>query len=138
MRCLALLVLLVVAACADTGASAPKEYAVPDRLLGYTYAGGTIRPIPRPASCATRHCSRHTDWRRFSRGQAESQVASTRPVSDTIVPVHVPPSIPSSFGTWIDPGRTDNELWRAAVAEADRLEAVQPCKGWQKRRERCA
>jgi hypothetical protein len=37
---------LVVAACADTGAPAPKEYAVPDRLLGYTYAGGTIRPIP--------------------------------------------------------------------------------------------
>jgi len=30
--------------------------------------------------------NRHTDWRRLSRGQAESQVASTRPVSDTIVP----------------------------------------------------
>ena len=40
-----MLVVLAVAACADTGAPAPKDYAVPDRLLGYTYAGGTIRPI---------------------------------------------------------------------------------------------
>jgi hypothetical protein len=23
-----------------------KEYAIPDQMLGYTYAGGTIRPIP--------------------------------------------------------------------------------------------
>jgi hypothetical protein len=46
MRRLALLVVLLVAACADAGAPAPKEYAVPDRLLGYTYSGGTIRPIP--------------------------------------------------------------------------------------------
>ena len=45
MRCLAVLVALAVAACADTGAPAPKEYAVPDRLLGYTYSGGAIRPI---------------------------------------------------------------------------------------------
>ena len=53
MRCLAVLVLLVVAACADTGANtgadrgapAPREYAVLDRLLGYTYSGGTYRPI---------------------------------------------------------------------------------------------
>jgi hypothetical protein len=37
--------MLAVAACADTGAQAPTEYAVPDRLLGYTYFGGTIRPI---------------------------------------------------------------------------------------------
>jgi hypothetical protein len=41
----ALLVVLLVAACADTGAPAPKDYAVRDRLLGYTYAAGTIRPI---------------------------------------------------------------------------------------------
>jgi hypothetical protein len=45
MRCLTVLAVLVVAACADTGASAPKEYAVPDRLLGYSYSGGTIRPL---------------------------------------------------------------------------------------------
>jgi hypothetical protein len=45
MRRLALLVVLAVAACADTGAPAPKEYAIPDRLLGYTYSGGVIRPI---------------------------------------------------------------------------------------------
>jgi hypothetical protein len=45
MPCLAVLVVLVVAACADAAAPAPKEYAVPDRLLGYTYSGGTIRPI---------------------------------------------------------------------------------------------
>ena len=45
MRCLAVLVVLVVATCADAAAPAPKEYAVPDRLLGYTYSGGTIRPI---------------------------------------------------------------------------------------------
>lgn len=45
MRCLTVLVVLLLAACADTGAPAPKEFAVPDRLLGYTYSGGTIRPI---------------------------------------------------------------------------------------------
>ena len=45
MRCLVMLIVLVLPACADTGASPPKEYAVPDRLLGYTYSGGTIRPI---------------------------------------------------------------------------------------------
>jgi hypothetical protein len=45
MRCLVVLVLVLVAACADTGAPAPREYAVPDRLLGYTYSGGTTRPI---------------------------------------------------------------------------------------------
>jgi hypothetical protein len=36
MRRVALLVVLLVAACADTGAPPPKEYAVPNRLLGYT------------------------------------------------------------------------------------------------------
>jgi hypothetical protein len=46
MRCLVVLVVLLATACADTGAQTPKEYAVPDRLLGYTYSGGTIRPIP--------------------------------------------------------------------------------------------
>jgi hypothetical protein len=46
MRRLALLVVLLATACADTGVPAPKEYAVPDRLLGYTHSGGTIRPIP--------------------------------------------------------------------------------------------
>ena len=45
MRCLAVLVVLLLAACADAGGLPPKEYAVPDRLLGYTYSGGTIRPI---------------------------------------------------------------------------------------------
>ena len=45
MRCLVMLVMLAVAACADTGAQAPTEYADPDRLLGYTYFGRTIRPI---------------------------------------------------------------------------------------------
>jgi len=61
MRCLAVIVLFAVAACADTvastglstgadtgadtGAPAPREYVVPDRLLGYTYSGGTYRPI---------------------------------------------------------------------------------------------
>jgi hypothetical protein len=44
MRCV-MLVVLLLAACADGGASPPREYAVPDRLLGYTYSGGTIRPI---------------------------------------------------------------------------------------------
>jgi hypothetical protein len=50
MRWSALLVVLLVAACADTGArepaSAQREFAVPDRMLGYTYSGGTYRPIP--------------------------------------------------------------------------------------------
>ena len=45
MRCLAVLVVLVVAACADAGQSAPREFAVPDRLLGYTYSGGSFKPI---------------------------------------------------------------------------------------------
>jgi hypothetical protein len=45
MRRLAFLIVLLVAACADAGQPAQREFAVPDRLLGYTYAGGTIRPI---------------------------------------------------------------------------------------------
>jgi hypothetical protein len=46
MRPLALLIVFLVAACADAGQSASREFAIPDRLLGYTYAGGTIKPIP--------------------------------------------------------------------------------------------
>ncbi|MPZ33610.1 MAG: hypothetical protein GEV13_21905 [Rhodospirillales bacterium] len=46
MRWSALLVVLLVAACADSGQPAQSEFASPDRLLGYTYAGGTIKPIP--------------------------------------------------------------------------------------------
>ena len=46
MRWSTVLIVLLVAACADTGAPPPKEHAVPDRLLGYTYAGGTLRPLP--------------------------------------------------------------------------------------------
>jgi len=39
--------MLLVAACADAGQQpAQREFAIPDRLLGYTYAGGTIKPIP--------------------------------------------------------------------------------------------
>jgi hypothetical protein len=45
MRHLSLLIVLLVAACADAGQPAQREIAVPDRLLGYTYSGGTIRPI---------------------------------------------------------------------------------------------
>jgi hypothetical protein len=45
MRWPALLVVLLVAACADTNPPAQREFAGPDRLLGYTYAGGTITPI---------------------------------------------------------------------------------------------
>ena len=45
MRCLVMIVVLGVAACADTGQPVQREFAIPDRLLGYTYSGGTIRPI---------------------------------------------------------------------------------------------
>jgi hypothetical protein len=31
-----------------------KEYAIPDRMLAYTYAGGTIRPIPHTATGVVR------------------------------------------------------------------------------------
>jgi hypothetical protein len=57
MRYLAVLVVLLVASCADTGQPAPKEYAVPDRLLGYTYSGGTIRPIPNTQTGIVRSSS---------------------------------------------------------------------------------
>jgi len=49
MRWSALLVVLVVAACADTGTREPasqREFAIPDRMLGYTYSGGSYKPIP--------------------------------------------------------------------------------------------
>ena len=46
MRWSALLVVLLVAACADTSPPAQRQIAVPDRMLGYTYSGGTITPIP--------------------------------------------------------------------------------------------
>lgn len=45
MRWSVLLVLLAVAACADSGQSAQRQFAVPDWMLGYTYSGGTTRPI---------------------------------------------------------------------------------------------
>lgn len=45
MRWPALLVVLLVAACAESGQPAHREFAVPDRVLGYTYSGGTTRPI---------------------------------------------------------------------------------------------
>jgi len=47
MRPLMLLVVLATAACADPGSTPPaqRDIAVPDRLLGYTYAGGSYKPI---------------------------------------------------------------------------------------------
>jgi hypothetical protein len=45
MRWSALLVVLLVAACADTGQPAQREFAVPDQMLSYTYSGATTRPI---------------------------------------------------------------------------------------------
>jgi hypothetical protein len=44
----ALLGLLLVAACASDAPpeARPKTYAISDRTLGYSYAGGTIKPIP--------------------------------------------------------------------------------------------
>lgn len=46
MRWSALLVVLLVAACADTSQPAERQFAVPDWMLGYTYSGGSIKPIP--------------------------------------------------------------------------------------------
>ena len=48
----ALLAVLLVAACASDGPSdaRPKSYAISDRTLGYSYAGGTIRPIPNTST----------------------------------------------------------------------------------------
>ena len=45
MRWSALLVVLLVAACAESSQPAQRQFAVPDRMLGYTYSGGTIKPI---------------------------------------------------------------------------------------------
>ena len=45
MRWPALLVVLLVAACAESSQPAQREFAVPDRMLGYTYSGGTTRPV---------------------------------------------------------------------------------------------
>jgi hypothetical protein len=45
MRWSVLLVVLVVAACSESGQPAQRQFAVPDRMLGYTYSGGTTRPI---------------------------------------------------------------------------------------------
>ena len=45
MRWPALLVVLLVAACAESSQPAQREFAVPDRMLGYTYSGGTTRPL---------------------------------------------------------------------------------------------
>ena len=46
MRTLTLLVMLLAAACTDAGPQAQREIAIPDFMLGYTYSGGTIKPIP--------------------------------------------------------------------------------------------
>ena len=48
MRYRALLAILLLSACAqnDAPATAKRDYAISDRTLGYSYAGGTIRPIP--------------------------------------------------------------------------------------------
>lgn len=47
MRLLTLLGVLLIAGCADPGqtSSAQREIAVPDRMLGNTYSGGTYKPI---------------------------------------------------------------------------------------------
>ncbi|MBY0319610.1 MAG: hypothetical protein K2X72_12875 [Reyranella sp.] len=45
MRWSVLLVVLLLAACAESNQPAQREFAVPDRMLGYTYSGGTTRPI---------------------------------------------------------------------------------------------
>jgi hypothetical protein len=39
-----------------------KEYAIPDRMLGYSYAGGTIRPIPHTATGLVRDACL-AEWR---------------------------------------------------------------------------
>ena len=47
---LPLVFLVTVTACADAdprdGRVTPKEYAIPSRMLSYSYAGGAIKPIP--------------------------------------------------------------------------------------------
>ena len=57
MRRLPLLVVLLVAACADAGQPAQTEFAIPDYMLGYTYSGGTIRPIPNTQTGIVRSSS---------------------------------------------------------------------------------
>ena len=57
MRRLPLLIVLLVAACADAGQPAQTEIAIPDRLLGYTYSGGTIKPIPNTQTGIVRSSS---------------------------------------------------------------------------------
>ena len=41
----ALLVVLLVTACADSSQPAQREFAFPNRMLGYTYSGATTKPI---------------------------------------------------------------------------------------------
>ena len=62
MRRLPLLVVLVVAACADAGQPAQREFAIPDRLLGYTYSGGTITPIPNTQTGIVRGSSLQSEY----------------------------------------------------------------------------
>lgn len=59
MRWSALFVGLMVAACADAGAREPaqREFAIPDRMLGHTYSGGTIKPIPNTGTGIVRGSS---------------------------------------------------------------------------------
>lgn len=45
MRWPMLLVVLAVAACTEAGQPAQRQIAVPDWMLGYSYGGGTVRPI---------------------------------------------------------------------------------------------
>ena len=62
MRWSALLVVLLVAACADAGQPAQQEFAIPDRLLGYTYAGSTIKPIPNTQTGIVRGSSLQSSY----------------------------------------------------------------------------
>lgn len=62
MRCLVVLVMLAVAACADTGQSAPREFATPDRLLGYSYAGGSFKPIANTQTGIVQGSSRQSAY----------------------------------------------------------------------------
>jgi len=57
MRWSALLAVLLIAACADGGQPAQREFAIPDRLLGHTYAGGTIKPIANTQTGTVRGAS---------------------------------------------------------------------------------
>ncbi len=48
----ALVALVLVAACANDAPrdAGQKSYAISDRTLGYSYAGGTIKPIPNTST----------------------------------------------------------------------------------------